>query len=187
MIALKPSALLILAVIPAVGIAVAGGQGPATTGPYTAEQAGAGRAAYQANCANCHRPDLQGSGEAPQLAGVAFMNVWRDSTTRDLFASIRSTMPPANAGALGNEAYLNIVAYILQANGALDGPEALTPATVATIGSIATGQVPPALAAERARPPLPAHRAAGAVQATSASDYVGAGTAWRVTTRNGRR
>src|ERR1700691_5863709 len=35
--------------------------GPFTpAGPYTAEQATAGRAAYQTNCASCHAPDLSG-------------------------------------------------------------------------------------------------------------------------------
>ena len=51
---------------------------------YTAAQAAAGRAAYQASCASCHLPDLAGRNEAPQLAGNNFMNTWRARTTRDL-------------------------------------------------------------------------------------------------------
>ena len=48
---------------------------------FTADQAAAGRAAYQANCASCHLPDLAGRNEAPQLAGNNFMNTWRTRTT----------------------------------------------------------------------------------------------------------
>ena len=36
---------------------------------FTAAQAAAGQASYQANCASCHLPDLAGQNEAPQLAG----------------------------------------------------------------------------------------------------------------------
>src|SRR5262249_58604671 len=41
---------------------------------FTVDQAAAGRAAYQANCASCHMPDLAGRNEAPPLAGGTFMN-----------------------------------------------------------------------------------------------------------------
>ena len=41
-------------------------------GPYTQEQAAAGRAIYQTNCASCHSADLSGK-EGPQLAGANFL------------------------------------------------------------------------------------------------------------------
>ena len=63
------------------GIAIAAGQEPARTGPYTAEQANAGRAAYQTTCAACHLPDMKGTFEAPPLAGPNFMNMWRNRPT----------------------------------------------------------------------------------------------------------
>ena len=43
---------------------------------YTDAQANAGRSAYEAECATCHLDELQGSGTAPQLAGLNFQNGW---------------------------------------------------------------------------------------------------------------
>src|SRR5258706_10341556 len=122
-----------------VGVAlIAGQQSPASV--FTADQATAGRAAYQANCASCHAPDLAGRNEAPQLAGANFMITWRNRTTRDLFEYIQGTMPP-NAPSLDPAQYLAIATYILQANGAAAGSQAFTPTTAAPIGSVATGLV----------------------------------------------
>src|SRR3989442_15232644 len=118
--------------VAALGIAVSGQQ-PTPSAIYTTQQANAGRSAYQANCASCHRPDLGGSNEAPQLAGANFMTAWRDRTTRDLLSFMTTTMPPDNPGSAGNQAYTDIVAYVLQANGAPAGSQALTPATAGTI------------------------------------------------------
>ena len=128
------------------GFAVLSGRSPASIGPYTASQAAAGRAAYQANCASCHLPDMSGRNEAPQLAGANFMTGWRARTTSALFNLIRSTMPPGSRGALGDETYMDLVAFILQANGALAGGKPLTAAINSSIGSVATGQMPAALA-----------------------------------------
>src|SRR3954471_18474207 len=107
----------------AFGIVLVHAQPPA--GVFTADQAAAGRAVYQANCASCHLPDLAGRNEAPQLAGNNFMNTWRARTARDLFEFTQSTMPPTGAN-LGAEQYLAVTAFILQANGAQPGTQALT-------------------------------------------------------------
>ena len=131
--------VLAAAVALACGMGVFAGQPPAR-GVFTAEQAAAGRAAYQANCSSCHLPDLAGRNEAPQLAGTNFMNTWRARSTRDLFEYIQSTMPPTG-GNIGEAQYLAVTAYILQANGAQPGAQALTPATAVSIGSVATGPV----------------------------------------------
>ena len=71
--------------------AVLAGQQPPTP-VFTAAQADAGRAAYQASCAACHLPDLTGRNEAPPLAGANFMNTWRTRSTRDLFEFIRNDL-----------------------------------------------------------------------------------------------
>jgi len=127
----------------AIGLAVplaialaAGQQTPAAI--YTAAQAAAGRAVYQANCASCHLPDLAGRNEAPQLAGGNFMTAWRSRSTRDLFEFIQSTMPPT-APSLSAEQYIAVTAFILQANGAPAGTQPFTPETAAPIGTVATG------------------------------------------------
>jgi alcohol dehydrogenase (cytochrome c) len=124
------------AVAACLGIALVAGQPP--TGVFTAEQASAGATLYQANCASCHLPDLAGRNEAPQLAGVNFMNVWRSRSTRDLFEFMQSTMPPTG-GSISADQYLAMTAFILQANGARPGSQAFTPTTAVPIGGVISG------------------------------------------------
>lgn len=125
---------------------------------YTAAQAAAGQAAYQANCASCHQPALVGQNEAPPLAGANFMTEWRQRTTKDLIDYMSATMPPGKPS-LAAADYVNITAFILQFNGAPAGTETLAAATATPIGTIATGQRPAVTTARAAgAPPL---RAAG--------------------------
>src|SRR5882672_5413571 len=114
-----------------IALAVVWAQSP---GVYTAAQAAAGRAAYQANCASCHVPDLSGRNEAPPLAGGSFMNTWRSRTTRDLFELMQATMPP-NAPSLNVDQYLANTSFILQSNGMPAGSQALTATTAVLIGA----------------------------------------------------
>jgi len=114
-------------------------------GVYTADQAAAGRAAYQANCASCHAADLTGLNSASALAGGLFMSSWGDRTPKDLITFLEGAMPPGNPGSLGEQAYVNITAFILDFNGARPGNQPLTAASTVAIRSVATGQV-------RARP-----------------------------------
>src|SRR5881628_2243898 len=90
---------------------------------YTAGQAEAGRSAYDASCSGCHLRDLKGSFEAPQLAGANFLNQWGDKTIADFHAYLMASMPPTDPGGLGGQAMINIVAYLLQANGAPAGSQ----------------------------------------------------------------
>src|SRR5215472_10148244 len=102
-----------------------GGAQGQPAGPYTAEQASAGRAAYQTNCAACHAPDLSGR-EGPQLAGATFMSQWGDKTAGDLIAFLRLTMPPGAGGSLPDQAYVDLAAFMLDANSARPGDRGLT-------------------------------------------------------------
>jgi PQQ-dependent dehydrogenase (methanol/ethanol family) len=145
-----------------VAIAVAQ-QRPAA--PYTAEQAAAGRAVYQANCAICHVADLGGRNEAPQLAGSNFMGQWGERTTADLIAFMESTMPPNNPHGLGEESYVNLAAFILDANGAQAGNQPLTSSEKVQIRTVATGQVPDAIRHPVAAPPSPASVRLGPIAA----------------------
>ena len=120
-------------------VALAAGQ-PAQDGIHTAEQAENGRADYTRSCAICHRTDLRGNFESPPLAGPNFLNFWGDRTPQELVERIRVTMPPDRPGRLGDRTYLDIVAYLLQANGAPAGDQALTATTAVTIGTVATGE-----------------------------------------------
>ena len=115
-------------------------QGP--QGVFTAEQAAAGRASYQTDCASCHLNDLAGGGAAPPLAGANFISLWRSQTVEALVRAIQATMPPGNAGGLAEQAYVNIAAFILQANGAVAGNQPLTASLAVQVGALATGQPP---------------------------------------------
>ena len=119
-------------------------QRPAQDGIHTASQAENGRTVYTRSCAICHRTDLRGNFEAPPLAGPNFLNFWGDRTPQELVERIRATMPPDRPGRLGDQTYLDIVAYLLQANGAPAGDQVLTAATAVTIGAVATGETGPA-------------------------------------------
>ena len=115
----------------------AAGQRPPAVGPFSAEQAAAGQAAFQANCAFCHGADLAGGPSAPPLAGRAFGEGWNPRTTRDLLEAIR-TMPPTSPGVLGDKAHVSIAAYILHANGIAPGLKPLTVTATDSIGSLLT-------------------------------------------------
>ena len=114
-------------------------------GVYTAAQAATGRATYQASCSGCHGADLSGLNSASALAGGLFMSSWGDRTPSDLVTFLEGAMPPGNPGSLGEQAYVNVTAFILDFNGARPGNQPLTAATKIAIRSVATGQV-------RARP-----------------------------------
>lgn len=87
---------------------------------FTAEQAVAGEKEYQSQCAQCHGVKLEGP-EAPGLFGQDIMGNW--DTAGGIYDFISVAMPPAQPGQLGEEAYLNIVAYIMRENGAQPGDE----------------------------------------------------------------
>jgi len=110
-------------------------------GPYTAAQATAGRATYQANCSSCHGADLSGLNSASPLAGGLFMSSWGDRAPSELVTFLEGAMPPGNPGSLGEQAYVNVTAFILDFNGARPGDQPLTAATKIAIRSVATGQV----------------------------------------------
>ncbi len=150
-----------------VPVAFAAGQ-PAQDAIHTASQAENGRAVYTRSCAICHRTDLQGNFESPPLAGPNFLNFWGDRTPQELVERIRVTMPPDRPGRLGDDTYLDIVAYLLQANGAPAGDEALTATTAVTIGTVATGETgsaPTITAAAQGRARRPDTRTAAAAVA----------------------
>jgi alcohol dehydrogenase (cytochrome c) len=83
---------------------------------FTSEQAEAGQASFTQSCAACHGADLRTLPNAP-LQGNEFIAKWRTRSTNDLLAQLRTTMPPESPGSLGEDAYLGIMAFILQRNG----------------------------------------------------------------------
>lgn len=107
--------------------------------PYTAEQASAGRAAYQTNCAACHAPDLTGR-EGPQLAGANFMARWSDKTAGEFISFMRATMPPGAGGSLPDQTYVNLAAFLFDANGARPGDRTLTAESNNVLRDVVSGQ-----------------------------------------------
>ena len=104
--------------------AAAGAAGPADRnvrdGVYSADQAQRGKSRYTASCASCHLGDLSGtlSGDsgAPPLRGEAFVTFIEGWDTRRLFDYIRTTMPADDPATLSDHEYLDILAYLFQAN-----------------------------------------------------------------------
>ena len=118
------------------GVVLAAAQPPAADGGYTAAQADAGWAVYARQCGECHGPQLDGA-EAPPLRGVEFLNGWAGRTTDELFEYVREGMPPGLGRSLSDSVYLNLVAYMLDANGARPGDAPLTADAAVTIGDAA--------------------------------------------------
>jgi alcohol dehydrogenase (cytochrome c) len=133
----KKHFMFVFALLIAAGVMRVAGQQQAPAAPFTAAQAEAGRAAYQANCASCHGASLDG---LPPLAGAAFMGSWSTRTARDLIGLISTTMPTDRPGALPQQTYVEIAAYIMQFNGRPAGTQPLTATTEAAIGGGATQQ-----------------------------------------------
>ena len=75
---------------------------------YLPSQATRGEKVYQSTCGMCHA--------GGDLVGAGFVNTWKDRRVYDLYALIRSTMPLDNPGGLKDGEYLDVVAYLLQAN-----------------------------------------------------------------------
>jgi quinoprotein glucose dehydrogenase len=99
--------------------AIAADAGTATAkaeGVFTRAQAIRGREQYATQCAACHADNLAGIGPALPLAGGAFQSKWASQTLFDFYERVRTTMPQNAPASLSNEAYADIVAFILRAN-----------------------------------------------------------------------
>lgn len=124
--------LLAVPAVAALGL-VAVAQQPAG-GSYRAEQATSGQAIYDRRCAGCHLKDLSGS-TGPGLAGQSFLDGWGSRPASEFFELVKSTMPQGGESSLTDEEYVNIVAYILQANGHSAGEQELRADSAVLIGA----------------------------------------------------
>ncbi|HZL94295.1 MAG TPA: PQQ-binding-like beta-propeller repeat protein [Vicinamibacterales bacterium] len=106
---------------------------------FTAEQAAAGRTVFEQTCTTCHGANLRQLPNA-LLAGPEFVARWSNRGAHELIAEMRSTMPPDNPGGLEAEAYTNIVAFLLQANGGPASEAAITAATTERLGKDLPGE-----------------------------------------------
>jgi mono/diheme cytochrome c family protein len=97
-------------------------------GVYTAAQASRGERQYGRSCEQCHGPNMSGDPveEIPSLVLDSFMTEWNGKTVKDLFDTLKRSMPKDMPGSLGTGAYLDLVAYLLQANKFPPGPKELS-------------------------------------------------------------
>ena len=131
---------------------------------FTAEQAAVGRAAFEQTCATCHGANLRQLPNA-LLAGPEFVARWSNRGTNELISQTRSTMPPSDPGGLGADVYTNIVAYLLQANGAPPSEAAITAASTERLGKDLPGEAV-VLTAPESREPT------GVIVAGTVPDFV---------------
>jgi mono/diheme cytochrome c family protein len=85
-------------------------------GIYTTDQAARGQSAYRARCASCHGTTLEGSDDAPPLAGPDFAEDWNCANIADLFEKIQYTMAANRPDRLEQEQVAEILSYILKVN-----------------------------------------------------------------------
>jgi mono/diheme cytochrome c family protein len=95
-------------------------------GVYTSQQARRGQEQFEQHCATCHRRDLGGI-SGPALKGDRFLDQWREFPLEVLVNDMRTQMPQRNPGSLPAGAYVDIAAYLLEANGLPVGQGELTP------------------------------------------------------------
>ena len=100
-------------------------------GVYSAEQALRGRKLYEASCSRCHGEDLSGANARP-LAGESFIRDWGGLKLDGVLTRAR-TMPPGASGSLGDQAYLDILAYVLEVNAFPHGEGDLTAVRAADV------------------------------------------------------
>ncbi len=110
------AAALLLAATGAFTLQAAAQQKSTMDAVYTAEQAKRGLESYQQECAQCHLDDLLGDGIAPALIGAPFHFRWSDLSVGDMVVAIRTTMPQGAPASLSPQAYVDIVAYMLEVN-----------------------------------------------------------------------
>jgi S-disulfanyl-L-cysteine oxidoreductase SoxD len=100
------------------------GSGPAAhstlEGVYTSEQAARGEKTYGMNC-------LGGCHNKASHVGAAFKQNWNGHQLKELYERIKDTMPDDNPGALSEKESIDVVSYMLKANGIPAGKTDLAP------------------------------------------------------------
>lgn len=86
-------------------------------GVYSAAQAKRGEASYASHCVRCHGSDLLGGGrQGRELKGDAFWKTWQSNSLQSLFAKIQGSMPRDDPSTLPDAVYVDLIAFILDAN-----------------------------------------------------------------------
>lgn len=98
---------------------------------YSATQAEKGAVTYQQACLPCHRAN-GGGGVMPVLVDDSFKTRWAGRPAADLFKAVKRMPPGAN---LGDDNYINVVAYLLKVHGVEAGKHEL-PSDVAALNTM---------------------------------------------------
>jgi mono/diheme cytochrome c family protein len=121
-----PQAVLALAAIAATTTVRLAASQPATPPTFTAEQAERGHAVYSRNCTDCHGTTLDnGEFGGPVLKGGFFRQKWAAGGVGALYSFTKGLMPPDRPGALTDQNYADLIAYILSNNGYTAGDKEL--------------------------------------------------------------
>ena len=75
---------------------------------YLPAQATHGKEIFEQTCGTCHQQS--------KFIGQEFVESWNDRRVYDFYSLVRGTMPLDNPGGLKEQEYLDVVAYLLQAN-----------------------------------------------------------------------
>ena len=102
------------------------------TASYNETQATRGALVYEQYCTSCHGAQLQGNPAAP-LVGAPFQSRWMDGqhTLDDLFYIVRTQMPYNAPASLSKQQYVDVLAFVLKANGFPAGEAELPPQSAA--------------------------------------------------------
>lgn len=92
---------------------------------YTFAQARRGQQQFEQHCVSCHRQDLGGI-SGPALKGDRFLDQWREFPISVLLNDLASQMPLGNPATLPRTTYVDIAAYVIEANGLPAGTSELT-------------------------------------------------------------
>jgi ankyrin repeat protein len=105
-------------------------------GVFTDQQAQRGQQVYQRACAACHLDSLQGDAVSPSLVGSGFLARFTGQSAHEMVQNLRASMPQNAPDSLGDRAYIDLVSYLLKANGGQAGALEL-PLDVAELERIA--------------------------------------------------
>ena len=86
-------------------------------GIYTEQQADRGWARYRDACESCHAPDLSGGKVVPEMVGDTFAARWTGHTVGQLLERIVVSMPVEDPASVSRHDKVDILAFILRANG----------------------------------------------------------------------
>jgi ankyrin repeat protein/mono/diheme cytochrome c family protein len=104
-------------------------------GVYTDAQAQRGRDVYRRACAVCHLDTLEGDAVSPPLLGPGFLGRFTGQTAHEMVQAVRASMPQNAPDTLGDRAYVDLIAFLLNANGGRTGASEL-PLDVAELEKI---------------------------------------------------